>query len=279
MAPELMDSEQPMPGVHPSAVVDPGAKLGKDVAIGPFCTVGPRVTLGDGAVLHSHVVIAGRTSVGPRCQIFPFASIGHPPQDLKYAGEDSELVIGADNRIREHVTMNPGTAGGGMVTRVGDGCLFMVGAHVAHDCQIGDGVIMANNATLAGHVTVGDNAIIGGLSAVRQFVRIGRNAMIGGMSGVEHDVIPFGLVLGDRARLGGLNIVGLKRHGYSRDDIHLLQDAYKLLFRADRTLAERLDEARGRFSEEGPTGELLTFVAAESPLGLCQPKPKQEHGS
>ena len=197
-----------MAAVHATAVVDTQAKLGADVFVGPFCMVGPEVTLDEGVVLHSHVVVAGRTRIGARTQIFPFASIGHPPQDLKYAGEPSELVIGADNRIREQVTMNPGTQGGGMVTRIGDRCLFMVGAHVAHDCQLGNGVIMANNATLAGHVTVGDNAIIGGLSAVHQFVRIGRNAMIGGMSGVEHDVIPFGLVLGDRARLSGLNIIG-----------------------------------------------------------------------
>jgi UDP-N-acetylglucosamine acyltransferase len=263
-----------MAAVHATAVVDTQAKLGKDVFVGPYCMVGPEVTLADGVVLHSHVVVAGRTRVGARTQVFPFASIGHAPQDLKYAGEPSELVVGEDNRIREQVTMNPGTEGGGMVTRVGDRCLFMVGAHVAHDCQIGNGVIMANNATLAGHVAVGDNAIIGGLSAVHQFVRIGRNAMIGGMSGVEHDVIPFGLVLGDRARLSGLNIVGLKRHGYSRDEIHRLQDAYRLLFAADRTLAERLTEARGRFTEEGPTGELLAFIAADSSRALCQPKPE-----
>ncbi|MGF1611450.1 MAG: acyl-ACP--UDP-N-acetylglucosamine O-acyltransferase [Kiloniellales bacterium] len=263
-----------MAAVHATAVVDKQARLGKDVYVGPYCMVGPEVTLGDGVVLHSHVVMAGRTRIGPRTEIYPFASIGHPPQDLKYAGELSELVIGADTRIREQVTMNPGTKGGGMVTRVGDRCLFMVGAHVAHDCQIGDGVIMANNATLAGHVTVGDNAIIGGLSAVRQFARIGRNAMIGGMSGVEHDVIPFGLVLGDRARLGGLNIVGLKRHGFSRDDIYRLQDVYKLLFAPERTLAERLAEAQDRFAQEGPIGELLTFIAADSSLGLCQPKPE-----
>ena len=167
-----------MNDVHPSAIVDPKAELGDGVKIGPFCVVDGDAVLGDGVVLHSHVVVTGRTRIGPGSEIYPFASIGHVPQDLKFQGEPSELVIGARNRIREHVTMNPGTEGGGLVTRVGDGCLFMVGAHVAHDCLIGDGVIMANNATLAGHVSVGDHAIIGGLSAVHQFVRIGAHAFV-----------------------------------------------------------------------------------------------------
>jgi len=262
--------------IHATAVVEPGASLGRGVSIGPFCIVGANVSLGDGVVLHSHVVVTGRTNIGPRCQLYPFASIGHPPQDLKYAGEDSELVIGADNKIREHVTMNPGTTGGGMVTRVGDGCLFMVGAHVAHDCQIGNGVIMANNATLGGHVVVEDHAIIGGLAAVRQFVRIGRNAMVGGMSGVEQDVIPFGLVMGDRAKLNGLNVVGLRRQGFEREDIQVLQKLYKLLFAGEGTMAERLENAQNSFGVGGPVGELIDFAAAQSSVGLCQPK--QENG-
>ena len=214
-----------MTRIHPTAIVEAGATLGDDVSVGPFSVIGPEVELGAGAVVEAHVVIGGRTRIGPRTHIFPFASIGLKPQDLKYKGETSELVIGADNQIREHVTMNPGTEGGGLVTRVGNNCLFMVGAHVAHDCQVGNNVIMANNATLAGHVMVGDNAIIGGLSAVHQFVRIGRHAMVGGMSGVEQDVIPFGSVMGDRAHLQGLNLVGLKRHGFEREDIHTLRNA------------------------------------------------------
>src|SRR5215475_7057845 len=170
-----------MPQIHPTAVVAPGARLADNVVIGPYCIIGEHVTLAAGVNLKSHVVVEGRTTIGERTRIFPFASIGHVPQDLKYDGEASSLEIGADNTIREHVTMNPGTAGGGMVTRVGDHCLFMVGAHVAHDCQIGNYVIMANNATLAGHVVVEDHAVLGGLSAVHQFVRIGKHAMIGGM--------------------------------------------------------------------------------------------------
>ncbi len=261
-----------MPAIHPSAVIDPGAAIGEGVQIGPFCVVGAQVELGEGVVLHSHVVVTGRTRIGPRTQIFPFASIGHPPQDLKYAGEESELVVGADNRIREHATMNPGTQGGGMATRVGDRCLFMIGAHVAHDCQIGDEVILANNATLGGHVTIEDHAIVGGLAAVHQFVRIGRHAMIGGMSGVEHDVIPYGLVMGDRARLGGLNVVGLKRRGFSREQIQGLQQAYKAIFTGEGTMAERLDALEAEADDEGPITQVLAFARAESSRALCQPK-------
>ncbi len=261
-----------MSDVHASAVVDPGAVIGKGVRIGPFCIVGAGVELGEGVVLHGHAVVTGRTRVGPRSEIFPFASIGHPPQDLKYAGEESELTIGADNRIREYVTMNPGTRGGGMVTRVGDGCLFMIGAHVAHDCQIGNGVILANNATLGGHVSIDDHAIVGGLAAVHQFVRIGRHAMIGGMSGVEHDVIPYGLVIGERARLGGLNVIGLKRHGFSREQIQCLQQAYKAIFAGGGTLAERLDALEAEGGDDGPVAQLLAFARADSSRALCQPK-------
>ncbi|MEX0760145.1 MAG: acyl-ACP--UDP-N-acetylglucosamine O-acyltransferase, partial [Tistlia sp.] len=216
-----------MASVHATAIVEAGARLGEGVEVGPFCLVGPEVELGDRVKLHSHVVVAGRTSIGAGTAIFPFASLGHAPQDLKYAGEASRLEIGRDNVIREQVTMNPGTAGGGLLTRVGDGCLFMVGAHVAHDCPVGDRVILANNATLAGHVQVGEQAIVGGLSAVHQFVRIGRHAMIGGMSGIEHDVIPYGLAMGERARLGGLNLVGLKRRGYERGQIQGMLAAYQ----------------------------------------------------
>ena len=192
----------------------------------------------------SHVVIDGRTTIGDGTRIFPFASIGLEPQDLKYRGETSSLVIGRDNTIREYVTINPGTTGGGMVTRIGDNCLFMVGAHVAHDCQMANHVVMANNATLAGHVIIEDYAVLGGLCAVHQFVRIGRHAMIGGMSGVERDVIPYGQVMGDRARLTGLNIIGMQRRGFSRDDIQGLRNAYQFLFYSRRH-AERPGQ-RGR---------------------------------
>ncbi len=258
--------------IHPSAIVDPAAKLGEGVDIGPFCVVGPDVTLGDGVRLVSHVAVDGRTSIGAGTVIYPFASIGHRPQDLKFHGEPSELVIGARNQIREHVTMNPGTEGGGMITRVGDDGLFMMGSHVAHDCIVGDHVIMANNATLGGHVTLGDYVIIGGLSAVRQFVRIGSHAMIGGMSGVENDVIPFGLVMGDRARLAGLNLVGLERRGFKKDDIHALRAAYRMLFGPEGTFAERVDEVGRDFGERALISDVLSFIRAKEARSLCQPR-------
>ncbi len=262
-----------MADIHPTAIVSSKATLGEQVTIGPYSVVGEDVVLGDGVTLRSHVVVEGRTRVGAGTEIFPFASIGHRPQDLKYAGEPSTLEIGENNTIREHVTMNPGTAGGGLVTKLGDGGLFMMGAHVAHDCRIGNRVIMANNATLAGHVVVEDDAIIGGLAAVHQYVRVGRNAMIGGMSGVEHDVIPFGLVVGDRATLNGLNVVGLKRRGFSRDDIQALQTAYETIFARNDTMADRLDEIERLFTDSGPVNELLSFIRSESSRALCKPKP------
>lgn len=261
-----------MTKIHPTAIVEPGASIGADVVIGPYCCVGADVALGDRVALSSHVVVAGRTKIGDDTRIYPFASIGHPPQDLKYKGEASTLVIGRNNVIREHVTMNPGTEGGGMVTNVGDGCLFMVGSHVAHDCKIGDHVVMANNATLGGHVDVGDHAILGGLSAVHQFVRIGRHAMIGCMSGVEQDVIPYGSVMGDRARLSGLNIVGLKRRGFSRENIHALRTAYRLLFAQEGALNERLDDVIEMFANNEAVMEIVSFMRVDSTRGVCQPK-------
>jgi UDP-N-acetylglucosamine acyltransferase len=258
--------------IHPQAIVDPAARIGSSVVIGPFCVVGPDVVLEDGVRLHSHVVVEGRTRIGPGTQIFPFASIGHAPQDLKYHGEPSELIIGANNRIREHVTMNPGTEGGGMVTKVGDNCLFMMASHVAHDCIVGNNVILANNATLGGHVRVGDHAILGGLSAVHQFVRIGAHAMIGGMSGVEQDVIPFGLVMGERARLNGLNLVGLQRRGFDKEAIRTLRAAYKALFAADGTLAERIEQVGEEFGDQPVVGDILSFIRAEASRPICQPR-------
>ncbi|MFQ6017214.1 MAG: acyl-ACP--UDP-N-acetylglucosamine O-acyltransferase [Kiloniellaceae bacterium] len=261
-----------MAETHATAIVEPRAKLGRGVKIGPYCVVGAEVELGDDVVLHSHVIVAGRTRIGARTQVFPFASIGNRPQDLKYRGEPSELVIGHDNIVREYVTMNPGTEGGGMITRVGNRCLFMMGVHVAHDCRIGDQVILANNATLGGHVVIEDHAIIGGLSAVHQFVRIGRCAMVGGMSGVEHDVIPYGIAIGERAHLQGLNIVGLKRHGFARAQIRSLTDAYKALFGEGDTLTERVERVARDFGDAQGVGDIVSFIRADSLRALCRPK-------
>lgn len=260
-----------MANIHPTAVVDARAKIADDAEIGPFCVVGPEVTLDAGVRLISHVVVDGRTEVGAGTVIYPFASIGLRPQDLKYHGELSRLVIGKRNQIREGVTMNPGTEGGGMLTQVGDNGLFMVGAHVAHDCIIGNNCIFANNATLAGHVTVGDFAIIGGLSAVHQFVRIGHQAMIGGASAVEFDVIPFGSVLGNRAHLSGLNLVGLKRRSFSRETIHTLRRAYRMLFAPEGTMTERVEDVASLFAECEPVMEIVGFMRQESSRGICQP--------
>lgn len=261
-----------MSHIHPTAIIASSAQLGHDVKIGPYCVVGANVELADSVELVAHVCIDGQTSIGAGTKIYPFASLGHPPQDLKYKGEPSRLEIGAECVIREQVTMNPGTEGGGMLTKVGDRCLFMVGAHVAHDCQVGNQVILANNATLAGHVQVGDHTVIGGLAAVHQFVRIGHHAMIGGLSGVEHDVIPYGLVMGERANLAGLNLVGLKRRNFSREAITALRHAYALLFEEDGTVLEqRLTKVHTQFSNQPEVQEILDFIHAESNRSLCTP--------
>ena len=256
--------------IHPLAVVDPAAVLHEDVSVGPFCVVGPHVTLHRGVRLISHVVVDGHTVVGEGTVIYPFASIGTPPQDLKYAGETSYTTIGARTVIREHVTINSGTAGGGLHTRVGDDCLLMVGVHVAHDGWVHNRVIMANNATLAGHVVVEDGAVLGGLCAVHQFVRIGQGAMIGGLTGVEQDVLPYALVMGERGSLRGLNLVGLKRSGHSRESIADLQNLYQHLFKQDSApLAERLQTiplSTGALSETW-----RSFLHAPSKRGLCVP--------
>lgn len=260
-----------MTDIHPTAIVDPAAEIGSGVKIGPYSVVGEGVRLGDGVELVSHVVVAGSTTIGAETRIFPFSSIGHQPQDLKYKGEPSTLEIGERNVIREHVTMNPGTEGGGLLTRVGNDCLFMVGAHVAHDCLIGNNVILVNSATLGGHVVIEDWAIIGGLSAVHQFVRIGRHAMIGGKTGVEHDVIPYGIVTGNRAKLEGLNIVGLKRRGFSRDLIHEIRKAYRMIFAEEGTMAERLQDVIEDFSGNEPVMEIVNFINSDSSRRICQP--------
>jgi UDP-N-acetylglucosamine acyltransferase len=260
-----------MTKIHSTAIIEKGASIGGNVHIGPYCCVGGNVELNDGVILESHVVVTGKTSIGAGTHIFPFASIGNSPQDLKYKGEDSVLEIGSDNIIREHVTMNPGTEGGGFITRVGNNGVFMVGSHVAHDCLLGDNVILVNNATLAGHVEIDDFAIVGGLSAVHQFVRIGRHAMIGGCSGVENDVIPYGSIVGNRAHLSGLNLVGLKRRGFSRDVIHDLRRAYRLLFSQEGTQAERIEDVADLFSNIEPVMEIIEFMGAESSRAICQP--------
>lgn len=260
-----------MTDIHPTAIVDPNAEIGSGVKIGPYSVVGPDVKLGDGVELLSHVVVSGHTSIGPETRIFPFSSIGHQPQDLKFKGEVSSLEIGARNVIREHVTMNPGTEGGGLLTKVGDECLFMVGAHVAHDCMVGNNVILVNNATLGGHVFIEDWAILGGLSAVHQFVRIGKHAMIGGKTGVEHDVIPYGIVTGNRARLEGLNIVGLKRRGFSRDLIHEIRKAYRLIFAEEGTMAERLHDVIEDFGNNEAVMDIVNFINSDSSRRICQP--------
>lgn len=261
-----------MAEIHPTALVDPKAELADSVKVGPFCVVGPNVKLGENVELLSHVVVEGWTSFGNNNKIFPFASIGHCPQDLKYNGEQSRLEIGDDNTIREHVTINPGTEGGGMLTKIGNSCLIMVGAHVGHDCQIGNNVILVNSATLAGHVTIEDWAIIGGLSAVHQFCRIGKHAMIGGMSGIENDVIPYGSVTGNRARLAGLNIVGLKRRSFDREVIHSMRTAYRLLFAQEGTMAERVEDVQKMFNHVEPVMEIVKFIRQESSRGVCTPK-------
>ena len=260
--------------IHPTAIIHPNAKIGANVKIGPYSIVGEHVTLGDDVVLHSHVVLEGDTTIGAGTKIFPFASIGHAPQDLKFHGENSRLIIGKNNTIREHVTMNPGTEHGGMETRVGDNGLFMTACHIAHDCQIGNNVILANNATLAGHVTLGDFAFVGGLAAVHQFIRIGAHAVIGGMSGVESDVIPYGRVKGERAFLAGLNLIGLERRGFTKDDIRMLQKAYNQLFADDGTFEQRMEQVTKDYADQPQIMELITFAREKSRFPLCQPSRK-----
>ena len=261
-----------MANIHQTAVVEDGAQIGNDVEIGPYCVVGKNVVLGDGVKLNSHVVIAGKTKVGKETEIFPFASIGHIPQDKKFHGEESSLEVGERNIIREHVTMNPGTQGGGSLTKVGSNGLFMMGAHVAHDCVVGDNVILANNATLAGHCVVEDNVILGGLAAVHQFVRLGAYSFVGGMSGVENDVIPFGMVLGNRAYLNGLNILGLKRNGFEREQIHNLRKGYRMLFSNEGTLVERLEDVEKMFAGDPGIERIAQFIRSDSDRSLCVPR-------
>jgi UDP-N-acetylglucosamine acyltransferase len=258
--------------VHPSAIVEAGAKIGRDVKIGPFSIVGADVVLGDGCELISHVVITGRTTVGPRSKFYPFSSIGHQPQDLKFKGEPSTLKIGADCQIREGVTMNPGTAGGGLETIVGDRCAFLANSHVGHDCRVGNDVIFSNNVMLAGHCTVGDFVIIGGGAAVIQFARVGAHSFVGGMSGLENDLIPYGMAIGNRAHLSGLNIIGLKRRGFAQSDVHSLRRAYRMLFANEGTLAERVDDVANEYKGNAIVEEIIAFIRVGGKRSLCTPR-------
>ncbi|SDG77969.1 acyl-ACP--UDP-N-acetylglucosamine O-acyltransferase [Pelagibacterium luteolum] len=258
--------------IHPTAIVSEAAKIGENVSVGPYCIVGDDVVLGDGVSLISHVSIDGRTTVGPRTKIYPFSSIGHPPQDLKFEGEHSTVNIGSDCTLREYVTINPGTSGGGMETRVGDHCLLMVGVHIAHDCRVGNHVVMANQASLAGHCIVDDYVRFGGICGVHQFVRIGAHAFVGAMSFVENDVIPYGSVLGNRAYLGGLNLVGLKRRKFDRESIHALRAAYRMIFSNEGTLRERIEDAAEIFKGEKLVEEVINFIRKPSERALCMPR-------
>ncbi len=260
----------PTAQVHPSAVVEEGARVGAGCKIGPFSVVGPDVVLGPDVELKSHAVVTGDTEIGAETIVFPFSNIGDIPQDLKFKGEKTKLVIGARNRIRESVTMNTGTEGGGGVTRVGDDCLFMMGTHVGHDAQVGNRVIMANNAALAGHCVIEDDVIIGGLSGIHQWVRVGRGAIIGAVTMVTNDVIPYGLVQGPRGLLDGLNLVGLKRKGVSRADITALRAAYQGLAQGEGAFQERAKRL-GDETESDYVREIVDFILGNSDRSFLTP--------
>ncbi|MET3925184.1 acyl-ACP--UDP-N-acetylglucosamine O-acyltransferase [Devosia sp. 2618] len=260
------------PSVHPTAIVSAGAGLGSGVKIGPYCIVSEKVVLHDNVELISHVSIDGNTEIGAGTQIYPFAAIGHKPQDLKYHGEDSRLVIGERCVIRESVTINPGTEGGGMLTKIGNDCLIMAGAHVAHDAIIGNNVIMANYVGIAGHCQIADNVIFGGNCVVHQFTRIGRHAFLGAHSMIDGDVIPYGMAVGNRAALTGLNLVGLKRHKFDREAIHRLRAAYRMIFSSEGTLRERVEDAAGLFQGDQLVQDVVAFIAAASDRPILLPR-------
>ena len=259
-----------MSNIHPSAVVEPGAQIDPAARVGPLCVIGAQVTLQAGVELKSHVVVTGRTTIGKDTVVFPFAVIGEIPQDLKFKGEVTDLVIGQRNRIREHVTMNCGTEGGGGVTRIGDDGLFMAGCHVAHDAQIGDRVILVNSVAIAGHCVIADDVIVGGLSGVHQFVRIGRGAIIGAVSMVTNDVIPYGLVQGPRGELDGLNLVGLKRRGVERSDITALRAAFQMLAQGEGTFQDRAKRLKDETSS-AYVREIVEFITADSDRHFLTP--------
>ena len=261
-----------MADIHSTALVEEGAQIDDDVSIGPYSLIGPNVSLGKSVKIHGHVVIEGNTSIGAGTSIFPFSAIGLMPQDKKFGGEDSRLVIGENNVIREHVTMNPGTSGGGGLTQIGSNGLYMVGAHIAHDCIVGDDVILANNATVAGHCIIGNRVILGGLCALHQFVRVGDLAFVGGMTGVEADIIPFGMAMGNRASLAGLNLVGMRRSNLPREQIHAVRAAYKKLFSEEGTLMERVDLVDEEFQEDESVQKIVSFIKSASDRSFCVPQ-------
>ncbi len=256
--------------IHRTAIVDPKAKLAPSVKIGPYCVIGPNVEIDENVIIYSHVNISGFTKIGNGNKIYPFASIGNDPQDLKYDGEDTKLTIGNNNKFREYVTVNPGTVGGGGVTKIGDNCLFMISSHIAHDCDVGNNVIIANNVPLGGHVKIEDNVVIGGNSAVQQFTRIGKMAMIGGMTGVLNDVIPYGLATGNRNILHGLNLIGLRRAKFENKDILGLSEAYKEIF-ATKNLTENIKKLNGAFMENQLVKNVVDFIIKDKKRSICTP--------
>jgi len=259
--------------IHNSSVIDKKAKIGKDVNVGPFCYIGPKVQISDGVELISSIHIEGNTKIGKATRIFPFASIGAPPQDKKYKGEDNSLEIGENNIIREYVTINPGTKVGGGRTVIGNNCLLMISSHVAHDCHIGNDVVIANNVPLGGHVTIEDSVVIGGNSAVQQFTRIGRLAMVGGMTGVLKDVIPFGLSFGNRNYLRGINLIGLKRKKYNNKKIMELNQAFKKIF-SSKNFYKNLSKINGEYKENDLVKEVINFIEKDKKRPICIPLPE-----
>lgn len=258
--------------VHPTAVVDPNAVLGEGVTIGPFCVIGPNVKLGARTRLLSHVVIDGFTELGVDNEVYPFATLGGPPQHTAYKGEPTRLIIGDRNLIREHATMNTGTVGGGGVTRVGSDGLYMIESHVGHDCIVGDHVILTKQATLGGHCEIGDYVIIGGLAAVHQRTRVGRHAMVGGLAAVVKDVIPYGSVWGNHAHLEGLNLLGLKRRDFSRETINAMRAAYRMLFANEGTFNERLEDTIETYAGCPEVMEIVDFIRADASRSICLPE-------
>ena len=259
--------------IHKTSIVDPNAKIGKKVKIGPFCYVGPYVQIADEVELISNIYIEGNTKIGKKSKIYPFASIGTDPQDLKFNGEENSLEIGEENIIREYVTINPGTSGGGGKTVIGNNNLLMIASHVAHDCTIGNNVVIANNVPLGGHVTIGDSVVIGGNSAVQQFTRIGRLAMIGGMTGVLKDVIPFGLSFGNRNFLRGINLIGLKRKKYDNKKIFELDAAFKKIF-SSKNMHENLEKINDEYIENALVKEVTDFIGKDKKRPICTPQSK-----
>ena len=256
--------------IHKTAIIDNKAKVSSSVNIGPYSVIGPNVEIGEDVIIHSHVNISGNTIIGSGNKIYPFASIGNDPQDLKYNGEKTKLIIGKNNKIREYVTIHPGTEGGGKLTKIGDNCLFMISSHVAHDCFIGNNVIIANNVPLGGHVTIEDNVVIGGNSAVQQFTRIGKLAMVGGMTGVLNDVIPYGLSIGNRNYLQGLNLIGLRRSNFNNKDILGLTEAYKEIF-VTKNLTDNLSKLNGEFKKNPLVKDVIEFITKDKKRSICTP--------